>query len=119
MEFGDFNLEYHIKCSSAALEKENSESSSADARLQRTLQLWDIARQIANGLQFLHGQKEVHRDLKPRNGRSMKRKIVDFSCLFEVGTAVETGGLRLDLVRDIDEIAANLLRTRDSQLSSS
>ena len=30
--------------------------------------IWDIVKDIALGLAFLHGIGEVHRDLKPRNG---------------------------------------------------
>ena len=33
--------------------------------------IWDIMEQIACGLCFIHGCREVHRDLKPRNGTSM------------------------------------------------
>ena len=32
--------------------------------------IWDIIEQIACGLCFIHGCREVHRDLKPRNGTS-------------------------------------------------
>jgi serine/threonine protein kinase len=32
------------------------------------LQVWNIVRQIADGLVFIHEQKEIHRDLKPSNG---------------------------------------------------
>ena len=31
-------------------------------------EIWSIMRQIANGVEFIHGHREVHRDLKPRNG---------------------------------------------------
>lgn len=30
--------------------------------------IWDIMRQIANGVQFMHNKQMIHRDLKPRNG---------------------------------------------------
>jgi len=32
------------------------------------LSLWGILSHIARGLEFLHASKEMHRDLKPRNG---------------------------------------------------
>lgn len=34
-------------------------------------QIWDIMRQIANGVVFIHNNEEVHRDLKPSNGVSL------------------------------------------------
>jgi serine/threonine protein kinase len=30
--------------------------------------IWEILGDIAKGLTFIHSLKEVHRDLKPRNG---------------------------------------------------
>jgi len=33
--------------------------------------IWDIVKDIALGLDFLHGIKEVHRDLKPQNGNTI------------------------------------------------
>jgi len=32
------------------------------------VQVWDIMRQIAEGVAFIHSHRQVHRDLKPRNG---------------------------------------------------
>jgi serine/threonine protein kinase len=32
------------------------------------LEIWDIMRQIANGVKFIHNHGEIHRDLKPSNG---------------------------------------------------
>lgn len=33
------------------------------------LTLWGIMRQITSGLEFIHNHRELHRDLKPRNGK--------------------------------------------------
>ena len=32
-------------------------------------EIWKIISQIANGVAFIHNHREVHRDLKPRNGK--------------------------------------------------
>jgi len=34
----------------------------------KAMQIWNIVKQIASGVTFIHSQDEVHRDLKPRNG---------------------------------------------------
>ena len=36
--------------------------------LTNFLNVWIIMREIAAGVEFLHSQSQVHRDLKPRNG---------------------------------------------------
>jgi serine/threonine protein kinase len=33
-------------------------------------EVWHIMVQISNGLVFIHDQREVHRDLKPQNGKN-------------------------------------------------
>ena len=32
-------------------------------------EIWSILHQITNGVEFIHSHREVHRDLKPRNGK--------------------------------------------------
>jgi serine/threonine protein kinase len=34
--------------------------------------IWDVMAQIADGLSFIHKNKEIHRDLKPNNGKSFR-----------------------------------------------
>jgi serine/threonine protein kinase len=34
----------------------------------KSRQIWNIMSQIAQGVEFLHGKRMVHRDLKPVNG---------------------------------------------------
>ena len=34
----------------------------------KSLQIWNIMRQIADGTKYIHGQCLVHRDIKPSNG---------------------------------------------------
>lgn len=36
----------------------------------RALQVWNIMKQIANALAFLHRKREIHRDVKPQNSSS-------------------------------------------------
>jgi serine/threonine protein kinase len=39
--------------------------------------LWEIIRQITKGLEFIHSQGEIHRDLKPQNGRALPFTVTD------------------------------------------
>ena len=62
MELCDLNLEEYNKCQWIRIE--------ATHRLPAgslELEIWNITAQIADGLAFMHRQREVHRDLKPRN----------------------------------------------------
>lgn len=34
----------------------------------RNNEIWNIMKQIASGVDFIHQHKQVHRDLKPANG---------------------------------------------------
>lgn len=46
--------------------------------------IWGIMEQLANGLRFIHSCKEVHRDLKPRNGDLCQSVIFDLLVLYSV-----------------------------------
>lgn len=40
------------------------------------LTIWGIITQISQGLEFLHANREMHRDLKPRNGTEYPAFII-------------------------------------------
>jgi serine/threonine protein kinase len=64
MELCSMNLDHYNKSVRATILVHDSVSS------LRTEHIWDISSQIADGLAFIHGHHEIHRDLKPQNGHS-------------------------------------------------
>jgi len=76
MELCDFNLEEYLLCRV----KENDDSRvPPECRPTEfgAVQIWDIMRQIAEGVAFIHSYGHVHRDLKPQNGTLFKFKLTD------------------------------------------
>jgi serine/threonine protein kinase len=72
MELCNFNLEHYI---TVLWQPNNLEKMYSGWKTQSTvdwgsrlMEIWIIMSQIAHGVAFMHRQKEVHRDLKPRNG---------------------------------------------------
>ena len=67
MELCDINLEIHIERQrNEAIEKKLSFSGTSSR--SKIKQIWDIMLDTTNEVAFIHSQKEIHRDLKPRNG---------------------------------------------------
>lgn len=66
MELCDFDLKEYLQCR----EKPDGTRVPQDCRPTEhgAAEIWDIMRQIADGVAFIHSHQEVHRDLKPRNG---------------------------------------------------
>ena len=67
MELCDVNLEDYNKANWVVMRSTEFISYSKWA-----VEIWTIMKDIASGLEFIHGNNEVHRDLKPRNGSSMR-----------------------------------------------
>jgi serine/threonine protein kinase len=72
MELCAFNLETYLQTLWKPSREEEFEMRETgivkvDGHL-RMRYIWVIMIQIASGIAFIHQQKEVHRDLKPRNG---------------------------------------------------
>jgi len=98
MELCEMNLDDFIKGSYiAALGNQYFDPTSAGGEGPECLNLWNIMRDITRGLEYIHGLREVHRDLKPQNGTSISSianvvllspdtgawKITDFGLTFE------------------------------------
>jgi serine/threonine protein kinase len=68
MELCQTNLETYIYCTETPefMEKLYCE----DTKKPQNGVLWKILHDMAQGLEFIHQLKEIHRDLKPRNGAS-------------------------------------------------
>ena len=54
--------------------------------------IWNIMKQIASGLTFIHANGEAHRDLKPSNGTGSVVVFLIFSALFTKGFTLEVDG---------------------------
>jgi len=68
MELCDINLESYIQC--AETRKRLPPLSDSSLQWTKMVQLWDLMEDIASGIAFIHSEKEIHRDLKPRNSKS-------------------------------------------------
>jgi serine/threonine protein kinase len=55
----------------------------------RARYIWFILMQVAHGLWHIHGLKEVHRDLKPQNGKARNENALICSSIFSAGPPLE------------------------------
>lgn len=63
--------------------------------LSKLQNVWMIMFHIAEGLKFIHAHKYVHRDLKPRNGKTWIILLgADISTLFSTEESMENCRLR-------------------------
>lgn len=63
MELCDFNLETHI------IKWKELKLSSAPQKQHRFIEIKKIMSDISEGIVFIHQKREIHRDLKPQNGK--------------------------------------------------
>jgi serine/threonine protein kinase len=76
MELCDMNLENFIQRKwTAKMELLLPYMTTDSGPRMRTVQIWNIMEDTSNGLAYIHGLNEIHRDLKPRNSMSK-----DFNC---------------------------------------
>lgn len=69
MELCIMNLENFIEADFRTIsESQYLNPDCIEGNLPRCLNMWTIARHIACGLEHIHHHRELHRDLKPRNG---------------------------------------------------
>src|SRR5271169_4827862 len=59
------------------------------------LEIWDIMLQITNGVAFIHGLDEVHRDLKPKNSIFSDIKRLTLQSFFPYEVKAEYGRLQI------------------------
>ena len=94
MELCDINLEQYIYSNPSAAESFPHLVREAPSAVQAS-QVWNVMKQIARGLTFIHGHNEVHRDLKPHNGNVfMYFGSFVFSAIYEEKCCLETGRFR-------------------------
>lgn len=82
MELCDLSLELYIYRTDIPSPSESIPYFDKDAPLDtKTSRIWNIMKQIADGLKYIHSHDLVHRDVKPANGISI-REFIDSSTLF-------------------------------------
>jgi serine/threonine protein kinase len=72
MELCDWSLHAFIHCNKTPLDDPEGTSLTRGVGSSLAIQIWDIMVQIANGVEYIHSQEQVHRDIKPRNGDSLQ-----------------------------------------------
>ena len=69
MELCDINLEKYITRDwTTSVQAKMPFFTAEMSPLMRMFQVWEIMENITSAVAFIHENKEVHRDLKPRNG---------------------------------------------------
>ena len=131
MELCSFNLDTWIRVTKRPDRMLRTMSAEPTASLKSILESDDSERwelleeslsiilQITWGLNQLHGHKLIHRDLNPRNGKSLDLKSHWGSAVFTDGAAVEDCRFRHRARRNLSNTADNNVEQRDSQLSGS
>jgi serine/threonine protein kinase len=76
MELCDLNLETYINREWTPVIQERMPFFTFDLPPRMRLsQAWEIMECITSGLSYIHANREIHRDLKPRNGALHLRSV--------------------------------------------
>jgi len=108
MELCDFNLEIYIA---------NQWINDLEKKY-RARQVFTILSDISNGVAFLHSHDEVHRDMKPRNGKASNARF-NTSYVFWSYKEMEDYGLQSDHRRQFKRKSVHAGLPRDCKLSAS
>lgn len=70
MELCDFTLEHYLRGAETVSHVDSLDTIRSEGPARLADEIYSIAEDITNGLIFIHGLGEVHRDLSPQNGSS-------------------------------------------------
>ena len=68
----------------------------------KAIQIWQVMKQIADGVTFIHAHNEVHRDLKPKNSIVALSQNANLSSLFMQTFPLEASRFWDHLARDFE-----------------
>jgi len=74
MELCDYSL-YDCIDPKAPLHPSQSIPHFIEGRSATVLQIWEIMAQIAHGVEYIHDQGHIHRDITPKNGPSLTNLV--------------------------------------------
>ena len=81
MELCDFNLYDYIHQENPPRPSESIPYFLKGAGSASVLQIWTVMSQIASGVEFVHRQGHIHRDIKPGNGNSLSLSLTSLTDL--------------------------------------
>ena len=114
MELCDLNLHEYIHAKNPS---ELLPYFSRGDGVKSVLQIWTVMTQIASGVEYIHRQNQVHRDIKPVNGDALCGMTDLCSFVFVPECAVEVGGFRVIHGRVVKDESPDTIWKRNSWIS--